>query len=169
MKSSLIGKKFHVCHHYLKAMNILQISRKSRSIQFFFANQNSLIKKNGQLPPTLSYKTNERLSSVKITDDEIFKIIAKLDPNTAHAHDKISIRMTTICSTSIWKTLRLIFNHCIDDVIYPCEWKKASVVFNRPVFLLPICCKIFERLLYSMFDFFLGKNLVSANQSGFKP
>ena len=40
----------------------------------------------------MSYKTNERLSSVKITDDDILKIIAKLDANKAHDHDKISIR-----------------------------------------------------------------------------
>ena len=39
-----------------------------------------------------------------------------------------------------------------------------------PVFLLPICSKIFERLIYNeMFGFFLEKGLISANQSGFKP
>ena len=36
--------------------------------------------------------------------------------------------------------------------------------------LLPICSKIFERLLYNkIFGFFLDKGLISANQSGFKP
>ena len=130
----------------------------------------------------MSYKTNERLYSIKITDDDILKIIAKLDPNKAHGHDKISIRMIKICSTSICKPLRLIFNHCIDSGIYPCEWKKANVVpihkkgdkqtlkNYRPVSLLPICGKIFERLIYNeMFGFFLDKGLISANQSGFKP
>ena len=39
-----------------------------------------------------------------------------------------------------------------------------------PVSLLPICSKIFERLIYNeMFGFFLDKGLISANQSGFKP
>ena len=38
-----------------------------------------------------------------------------------------------------------------------------------PVSLLPICSKIFERLIYNkMFGFFLDKDLISANQSGFK-
>ena len=90
--------------------------------------------------------------------------------------------MIKICSTSISKPLRLIFNHCIDNGIYPCEWKKANVVpihkkgdkqtlkNYRPVSLLPICGKIFERLIYNeMFGFFLDKGLISANQSGFKP
>ena len=130
----------------------------------------------------MSYKTNERLSSVKITDDEVLKIIAKLDPNKAQGHDKISTRMIKICSTSICKPLRLIFNHCIDSGIYPCEWKKANVVpihkkgdkqtlkNYRPVSLLPICSKCFERLIYNeMFGFFLDKSSISANQSGFKP
>ena len=65
--------------------------------------------------------------------------------------------------------------------VYPCEWKKVSVTpihqkggkqtlsNYRPLTLLSICNKMFERLLYNeMFGFFLDKGLVSANQSGFK-
>ena len=129
----------------------------------------------------MSYKTNEKLSSAKITDDDILKIIAKLNPNKVHGH-KISIHMIKICSTSICKPLMLIFNQCIESGIYPCEWKKANAVpihkkgdkqtlkNYSPVSLLPICSKIFERLIYNeMFGFFLDKGLISANQSGFKP
>ena len=89
--------------------------------------------------------------------------------------------MIKICSTSICKPLRLIFNHCIDNGIYPCEWKKTNVVpihkkddkqtlkNYHPVSLLPICSRIFERLIYNeFFGFFLDKGLISANQSGFK-
>ena len=40
----------------------------------------------------------------------------------------------------------------------------------RPVFLLPEFSKIFERLIYNaMFKHFLDNNLISSNQSGFKP
>ena len=40
----------------------------------------------------------------------------------------------------------------------------------RPVSLLPICGKIFERLIYNeLFNFLLRINLISPNQSGFKP
>ena len=47
---------------------------------------------------------------------------------------------------------------------------KETLKNYRPVFLLPICGKIFERLIYNeMFGFFLDKGLISANQSGFKP
>ena len=40
----------------------------------------------------------------------------------------------------------------------------------RPVSLLPICGKIFECLIYnSLFEYFIDNNLISPNQSGFKP
>ena len=75
---------------------------------------------------------------VKITNDDTLKIIAKLDPNNVHGHDKISICMIKICSTSIWKPLTLIFNHCIDNGIYHACGKKLMLcqytkkVTNKP-------------------------------------
>ena len=39
----------------------------------------------------------------------------------------------------------------------------------RPASLLPICGKIFERLIYNnLFEFFIKNDLISSNQSGFK-
>ena len=40
----------------------------------------------------------------------------------------------------------------------------------RSISLLPICSKIFERLIYNeMFTFFTENNLISPYQSGFRP
>ena len=40
----------------------------------------------------------------------------------------------------------------------------------RPIFLLPICSKIFERLIYNeLFTFLTDNILISPNQSGFRP
>ena len=82
----------------------------------------------------------------------------------------ISIRMIKICNASICRPLKLM------------EWKKANAVpvhekggkqilkKCRPISLLPIAGKIFERLLYDrMFEFFIANNLISKNQSGFRP
>ena len=156
LKSFLIGKKIPCIPPLFENKEyITDFKKKAELFNSFFANQCSLINNNSQLPPTLSYKTNERLTSVKITDDDIIKIIAKLDPNKAHGHDKISICMIKICSVSICKPLRLIFNQCIDNGIYPCKWEKANVVPIHkkgdkqtlrnyfPVSLLPICSNIF--------------------------
>ena len=67
-------------------------------------------------------------------------------------------------------------------VVFPNEWKIANDVpvhkksdkqllkNYRPISLLPICCKVLERLLYNsiMFEFFIQYNLITPNQSGFK-
>ena len=161
-KSFLIGKFPCIPPLFENNEYITDFKKKKELFNSFFTNQYSLINNNSQLPRTFSYKTNERLYSIKINDDDILKIITKLDPNKAHGHDKMSIRMIKICSSSICKPLRLIFNHCIDSGIYPCEWKKANVVpihkkgdkqtlkNYRPASLLPICGKIFERLIYNI-------------------
>ena len=40
----------------------------------------------------------------------------------------------------------------------------------RPAYLFAICGKIFERLRYdSLFEYFIENDLISPNQSGFKP
>ena len=128
MKSFLVGKKISCIlslfenHEY-----ITDFKKKVELFNSFLANWGSLINNNSQLPPTLFYKTNKRLSS-KITDNDIFKIIAKLVSNKVQGHDKISIRMIKICSTSTCKPLRRIFNRCMANDIYPCEWKKANIV-----------------------------------------
>ena len=47
---------------------------------------------------------------------------------------------------------------------------KQTLENERPVSLLPICGRIFDRLIYnSLFDFFIVTGLMSSNQSGFKP
>ena len=40
----------------------------------------------------------------------------------------------------------------------------------QPVSLLPICRNVFECLIYNnLFEYFIENNLISPNQSGFKP
>ena len=47
---------------------------------------------------------------------------------------------------------------------------KKTLENYRPVSLLPICGKIFERLIYnSLFEFFIANELICSNQSGFNP
>ena len=110
------------------------------------------------------------------------KLIKKLDPNKVHGHDVMSITMIKIWDASICKSLELIFRSCIENVKFPTESKKAIVILThkkadeqnlkkyRPISLLPVARKIFERTLWNKIDeFFTGINLISPNQSGFKP
>ena len=116
LKSFLIGKKIP-CIPPLFENNeyITDFKKKAELFNSFFANQCSLIKSNSQLPRTLCYKTNERLSSLKIISDGTLKIIAKIDPNKVHGHDMISIRMIKICSTYTCKPWRLKTSQSIED------------------------------------------------------
>ena len=80
---------------------------------------------------------------------------------------------------SIFKPLKWIFQSRLANGKFSLQWKKANVHKKNdkqsyknyyPILLLLICSKIFERLLYSnMYNFFDKNNLVSPNQSRFKP
>ena len=88
---------------------ITNFRRKAELFNSFFASQCSLIKNDSKLPSYLYYKTDNRLSAVNFSIDDITKILQNLDPNKAHGHDKISIRMLQLCGNSICKPLKLIF------------------------------------------------------------
>ena len=109
------------------------------------------------------------------------KIIQNLNLNRVHGPDKINIRLIKICGKSLCKPLEMIFKSCIIKGEYPSEWKKANVVpvhkkgdkqllkNYRPISLLPIFGKIFERIIYNnIFEYLATKILISENQSGFK-
>ena len=130
----------------------------------------------------MQYLTNNRLSSVTFSQDDIAKIIQNLDSGKAHGHDSISIHILKICGSAIYEPLAIIFKQCVDTGIFPSEWKKGNIVpihkkddkqtlkNYRPVSLLPICGKILERLMFNeMFKFFIENELILSNQSGFKP
>ena len=90
--------------------------------------------------------------------------------------------MLKICGDSFCRPLEVIFNDCLASGIYPSDWKKGNIVsvykkndkqrLNNygPISLLPICSRIFERIIFNeMFGFFIENDLVSQHQSGFKP
>ena len=156
---------------------ITDFKQKAEIFNSHFSKQCTPLINNSKIPSECPRKSNEPLSSITFEINDIDKIIKNLDPNKSHGHDMLSIRMWKLCGESIYKPLNLIFKFC-----FPSEWKKAYVVpvFKkgdkqlvknyRPISLLPITGKIFERLLYNqIFEFFIRNDLISQNQSGFKP
>ena len=102
------------------------------------------------------------------------KIIINLDPNKAHGYVMISIRVLKICNGSILKPLELIFKWYIEERNLPTEWKKENVgpvhKNDKQVIETIVQFKIIERLIYNkMFNFFTESELISQNQSSFKP
>ena len=77
--------------------------------------------------------------------------------------------------------MSIIFKNCLQSGSFPNNWKKSNVVpihkkgdkqllqNYRPVSLLPICGKIFERIIFNLIFEYLEKNsLLCPNQSGFR-
>ena len=97
----------------------------------------------------------------------------------AHGHVDISIRMLKICCLAIIKPLPIIFRNCINHNTFPDLWKKTDIcsihkkggkqiIINyRPVSLLPISKKIFERLIFNSLFEYLEKHQLQPAQSGF--
>ena len=162
---------------------ITDFTEKAELFNHCFVTQCSLLSNNSVLPTNLLQLTNKYLDSINFSSSDITKIISHLDPNKAHSHDMLSIQMTELCGNSICKPLSTIFNDCLNEGKFPHELKKANIVpvhkkgskhsqkNYRPISLIHICSKIFERLIYNkMFTlFFTESNLISPNQSGYRP
>ena len=79
--------------------------------------------------------------------------------------------MLKICGSSMYKLLEMIFKKCSETGVFSSEWKKTNIVpihkkgtnntrKFHPVLLLPICGKIYERLMFNkMFNFFIENEL----------
>ena len=122
------------------------------------------------------------LSSVNIKESDILDILKYLDANKAHGHDNISIRILKLSHKLILKLLKLLFENCLRTGIFPDQWKIANIVpihkkgdkqllkNYRSVSLLPICGKVFQRIIFNdLFKYFKENNLLSPHQSGFIP
>ena len=155
--------------------------QKAEIFNQYFAKQ-CKINENGSVLPRFNSRTNASLSHIFCTKEQIVKIINNFNPNKAHGCDGISVQMLKLCATDISTPLLIIFNKCIESGEFPDSWKYANVqpvhkkdsrqiVSNyRPISLLPICGKILEKIVFDqVFKFLNGNNLISKNQSGFRP
>ena len=86
-----------------------------------------------------------------------------------------------ICDSAIVEPLTIIFNSCINQSMFPDISKKSNIshihkkggkqtINNyRPLSLLPVCGKIFERLIFNVLYKYLEENkLLSVHQSGLR-
>ncbi|MEO0684333.1 MAG: reverse transcriptase family protein, partial [Cyanobacteria bacterium J06649_11] len=159
---------------------ISDVKKKANIFNTFLASQCSLINTNSVLPPG-SFVTDTRLDSITLDEAKIISHIRCLNVNKAHGWDDISIRMIKICDFSLVKPLMNIFRYSLASNKFPDCWKKANVVpvFKkgdktiiknyRPVSLLPVFGKIFEKCIFdSIYNYMESNSLFSACQSGFR-
>ena len=128
----------------------------------FFASKSTPLINNSVLPDSVSYISAARLSSINLNTVDILKIIKSLNVNKAHGHDDISRWYFPLkyCQSFV-KSLSIIFKNSVDNGVFPDIWKKFNIIpvnkkgdkqtINnyRPVSLLPIFGKIFEKLPFN--------------------
>ena len=105
-----------------------------------------------------------------------------LDLNKSNGPDIITGHMIRLCDDSLVLPLRLLFSNILRTSSFPILWKLANVtpVFKkndkqliknyRPISLLPLFSKIFEKILFNkIYEHLNQNNLITHNQSGFRP
>ena len=154
---------------------------KDRIFNEHFTNQSKLII-NDSILPNFEYLTDKRIDSISLTNGEILSHIRNLNPNKAAGSDGVSGQMLLLCDRTVVLPLNIIYRTILDTSIYPVMWKLANVtpIFKkedkqlvknyRPISLLPICGKLFEKIVFNNLYIYLNRNgLITSNQSGFRP
>ena len=161
---------------------VTDIQTKANIFNTFFAEQCTPLNNSSVLPVNQMFLTQSRLNFINLNEDEILKVIRALNIHKAHGHDDISIRMIKICDKSLLKPLIILFGNSIESSCYPDIWKRSNIIpvhkkndkqlvnNYRPISLLPIFGKIFEKIIFNkIYNFLLEENLLNSNQSGFRP
>ena len=111
----------------------------------------------------------------------MFSLLSKLCKSKATGLDTISARLLRECADLIADPMCSIFNQSVRSGIFPQEWKCAKVIplfkegnhsdLNnyRPISIVPIVAKVFERIIYDqVYGYLTENNLTSSQQSGFR-
>ena len=182
LKTLYNGKKIPLISPILVNNKLISnFKEKANHFNAFFACQCTPVSNDSALPSTTNSVSNVSLSSIQFKDQDILKITRFLNYNKAHGYDDISIRLLKICDSSIVKPLLIIFKNCLQTGTFPNNWKKSNAVpihkkgdkqllqNYRPVSLLRICSKIFEKIIFNpMLDFLEENSLLCPHQSGFR-
>ena len=80
--------------------------------------------KNASALPKFKYRTDKRLNSFTINENDIFLIIKNLNADKAHGWDNISIRMIQLCEKEIILPLQVLFKSMLEEGIFRDDWKK---------------------------------------------
>ena len=107
---------------------ITNFKENAELLNSFFADQCSLMSNANTLPSNFTVYTDNRQSTVTFSQDGIGKIIQNLNPNKAHGHGNISIRMLKICGSSNYGPLELIYKEALSTALFPSNWKKGKIV-----------------------------------------
>lgn len=140
------------------------------------SNCNELVSHYNCTNPLLDNNFEFKLATV----NEVNNAIKQIKSN-AYGSDNVSLTMLRYCSPFLDPYITHIVNVCFENNFFPDEWKVAIIhplpkvnspsSFSdlRPISLLTILSKIFEKIIYQQVsDYVLTNNILPATQSGFR-
>lgn len=130
------------------------------------------------ITPLYSHSTNT-IPPIRTTD--IIHTLHHIHPNKATGIDNISIRLLRLAIPFIIIPLTDIINRAIQEATFPKQWKTAIITSlhkggdknnlnnYRPISVLPILSKIYEKHILTALQIHLeSNNTISSLQSGFR-
>ena len=146
----------------------------------YFANKMTVQDARGPTPAVPS-KTNKTLSSLVITQGGVEHQLLNVDVKKSLGPDGISPYTLKRCAYQLAYPLAHLFRLCLTEQEWPYLWKwarvvaahkkssKSSVQNYRPISLLSVVGKIFEKIISDEVTLFLDQNfLLSDKQFGFR-
>ena len=140
-----------------------------------------------EIPPTNveaeSYlqPTDKAFSLKALNVLTVCKLLSDINERKATGLDKIPCKLLKLAGVIVGPSLTSIFKSSIDNGICSSEWKVAKVtpIFKkgaksdlnsyRPISVLPIVSKIFQKIIYQQLYDYLNENKFLSNyQSGFR-
>ena len=122
------------------------------------------------------------LTTCSVSINEFEKALFNLNPNKSPGPDNVHPKFLKLCSKTLAKPFKIVFDLTLLDGVLPKEWKNAEIrpIFKkgdksnpgnyRPVSLTSIICKLFESFIKkALNDHLIDNNLLSDNQFGFVP
>ena len=157
---------------------------KANALNNFFASQTYIDELHATLPDLPNHENAPdipTLDRIVLTERNVEDILKTLDTSKAMGPDLINARILKEASRELSIPLCMLFNTSLQSNIFPSQWKIANVVpvFKkndpqkvnnyRPISLLCIISKVFEKCIYKyLHNFILDNNLLSSHQSGFR-
>ena len=128
---------------------------------------NSNLDDSGVSLPVFPSRANLKLHNISVTPKMVRKVVMNLDLSKASGPDCIPVVVLKNCEPELSYILAELFNKCLKESCFPDCWKISSVVpvFKnvgerstaknyRPVSLLSVVSKVFEKLVNNSIVFF---------------
>ena len=134
-----------------------------------------------QAPPPTPYQVSGTLNLPHISKERVVDLLLSVPLHKAIGDDGVSAKLLRIAAPAITDSLCKLLNYCIDTQTFPTTWKVGKVTHiykgqgshddknnYRPITVLPILSKLFEKHICDHFYDFLEENaLLHHLQSGF--